>query len=71
MAIRIEISGVQHPYELCMLCRDALGWNKITIEPGHPNQRDVFSCMEHLGDLLKDFGDAVIRRLEEEKDDGG
>lgn len=67
MALRLEISGVEHPFKLCMFCNDALGWTKITFEPGHPNQREVFVCHEHLGRMLSDFGEAVVTRLREEK----
>lgn len=67
MALRLEITGVPHPFKLCMFCNDALGETKITIEPGHPSQRDIFSCHDHLGRLLHDFGEAVVTRLREEK----
>jgi hypothetical protein len=71
MAIRIEIHGVQHPYRLCMLCNDALGNNCITIEPGAKNSRDIFACNDDLGNLLKDFGDGIIRRIQEEREEHG
>jgi hypothetical protein len=71
VAIRIELSAVQHPYKLCMICNEALGWHQVTIEPGHPNQRTIFVCNDHLGRVLQDFGESVIRMLEKEREERG
>lgn len=71
MPIRFEIHGVQHPFKLCMLCNDALGNNCLTLEPGRKTSREVFCCNDHLGDMLKDLGDSIIRQIEEERESNG
>ena len=71
MPLRLEIQGIKHPYKLCVICNDALGWNEVVFEPGAKNSRSVYVCHEHLGDILKDFGDTVARMIEQEKGEDG
>lgn len=67
MPLRIEIHRVEHPFSLCSLCNDSLGWNCVTFEPGAVNSRKAFACDEHLPEFLQQFGESIIRRVEEEK----
>jgi hypothetical protein len=61
MPLHIEVHDVPHPYKLCMECKDALGTNCITFEPGDPKEKKVFVCDEHLPDIFKDFAEGIIR----------
>ena len=70
MAIRFELHGVQHPFKLCMVCSDALGNNCLTMEPGMKNSRQMFICNDHLPTVMHDLGESIIRRIEEEKENG-
>lgn len=67
MPIRLEFHHVPYPYKLCTSCNDALGTECITLDPGNPRMRQVFSCRECFGHLLKELGESLMRMSEEEK----
>lgn len=70
MPVRIEFNHVQHPFKLCTQCNENLGCECITLDPGNPRSKKVYSCRECFGQLLKELGEGLMRLIEwEEKGD--
>ncbi len=70
MPVRIEFHHVPHPFKLCFECNEKLGDNCITLDPGNPKMKQLFTCGDCFGNVLKQIGDSIIRMIDFEKGNG-
>ena len=71
MPVRLEFHHLPHPYKLCIECNDALGSECITLDPGHPKSKQLFSCRECFGITLRNIGEGIMQMIKNQEEQEG